>query len=225
MILIACEESQAVCIEMRAIGLEAYSCDMQECSGGHPEWHIMGDVIPLLNGFCRFQTMDGVWHELDYRWEMIIAHPPCTFLTKAGACRLYKQAGKIDPVRMAEAVKARLFFQKFMDAQCEKICIENPTPMKVVQLPPPTQVIQPYEFGHPYSKWTCLWIKGLPPLKPTEKCDRYTPFMPSNTGGLARGKGGSRGKAHDPKTASVTFHGIAKAMADQWGGLLKEGKL
>lgn len=216
-VLIACEESQEVCKAFRARGHEAYSCDIQECSGGHPEWHIQGDCLPLLNGRCTFTTMDGRTHEQGGRWDLIIAHPPCTYLSKASACRLYRKAGAIDPDRMKLAVEARLFFQRFLDADCQRIAIENPTPLHVVCLPKPAQVVQPYQFGHPYSKRTCLWLKGLPDLIPSETLSDFTPYMPSNTGGLSRGRGGARGTAHDPKTVSRTFSGIARAMAEQWG--------
>ena len=106
---------------------------------------------------------------------------------------------------------------KFINAQCDKICVENPTPLKIVGLPKESQVIQPFQFGHPYSKRTLLWLKGLPELKSTNILTEYTPYLPSNTGGFARGKGGSRGVAHNAKDASKTFSGIARAMAEQWG--------
>lgn len=225
MILIACEESQAVCIEMRAIGLEAYSCDIQECSGGHPEWHIMGDVIPLLNGFCRFQTMDGAWHELDDRWEMIIAHPPCTYMTNAGAVRM-RVKGEIQQERFEKAMKAKEFFMAFYNADCLRIAIENPTPMKLIGLPPYTQAIQPYEHGHPYSKRTCLWLKGVPPLVPTKIMACHEPYV---NGGCKDAHGNYRRfqgrKERDQKTRSKTFQGIARAFATQWGRPLKEGML
>mgnify|MGYP003302375570 CR=1 FL=1 len=200
-ILVACEESQAVTIELRKLGHEAYSCDIQECSGGHPEWHIQGDVLPLLKE----------------KWDLVIAHPPCTYMSKAGARFMYLTAGNVNQERLEKALQAKEFFMKFMNADCDKICIENPTPLKIVGLPKESQVIQPYHFGHPYSKRTLLWLKGLPELKPTNILTEYTPYLPSNTGGFARGKGGSRGVAHNAKDASKTFSGIAQAMAEQWG--------
>lgn len=217
-VLCACEESQAVTIEMRKRGVEAYSCDIQECSGGHPEWHIQGDVIPLLNGRCRFQTMDGVWHEIDGRWDMIIAFPPCTYMTKASACRLYKKSGSIDPERMKKAVEARLFFQQILTADCDRIAIENPTPLKVVCLPEPTQVIEPFWFGEPFSKRTCLWLKSLPLLSPTNICEDHKTWIPSNTSKFSKGGGGGKGIAQKQKMRSATFQGVAKAMAEQWAG-------
>lgn len=208
-ILIACEESQRVCTEFRKKGHEAYSCDIIDQSGGHPEWHIMQDVLPLLNGNCEFTTTDGEKHSIERQWDMIIAFPPCTYLSNAGACRMYPQAGVIDEKRFAKAMEAKNFFMQFYNCNCGKVAIENPTPLKCVGLPKPSQVIQPYEYGHPYSKRTLL--------KPTKIMEKYSPFLPSNTGGFSRGKGGSRGYAHDAKTASKTFPGIAKAMAEQWG--------
>lgn len=200
-VLVACEESQEVCKAFRAKGHEAYSCDIQECSGGHPEWHIQGDVLPLLKE----------------KWDLIIAHPPCTYMSKAGARFMYLTAGNVNQERLEKALQAKEFFMQFMNANCDKICIENPTPLKIVGLPKESQVIQPYQFGHPYSKRTLLWLKGLPELKPTNILTEYTPYLPSNTGGFARGRGGSRGVAHNAKDASKTFSGIAQAMAEQWG--------
>lgn len=214
-VLVACEESQCVCVAFRAKGHTAYSCDLQECSGGHPEWHILGDALQALKG-GTIVTMDGVIHNVD-KWDLLIAHPPCTYMSKAGARFMYLTAGNVNQERLEKALQAKEFFMKFMNADCEKICIENPTPLKIVGLPKENQVIQPYQFGHPYSKRTLLWLKGLPELKPTNILTEYTPYLPSNTGGFARGKGGSRGVAHNAKDASKTFPGIAEAMAEQWG--------
>lgn len=217
-ILIACEESQAVCKAFRERGHEAYSCDILECSGGHPEWHIRWDALALINGNCSFMTSDGELHKIDGKWDLIIAHPPCTYMSKAGARWMYPKAGQISQERLELAMEAKEFFFRFINADCDRICVENPVPMKIVGLPIPTQKVQPYEYGHHYSKCTCLWLKGLPKLTATDIVDEYTPYLPSNTGGFARGRGGSRGVAHDAKTASKTFEGIAKAMAEQWGG-------
>lgn len=162
-VLVACEESQAVCIAFRKLGHEAYSCDTQECSGGHPEWHIKGDVFPLINGNKPFITMDGDLHAIVGTWDLLIAFPPCTYLTNAGSVRL-RIKGEINKERMAKAVEAKAFFMKFLEADCQKICVENPTPGKIHQLPQYTQAIQPWWFGHPYTKRTCLWLKNLPPL-------------------------------------------------------------
>ena len=217
-VLVACEESQIVCYAFREKGHEAYSCDIQECSGGYPEWHIQQDVIPLLNGNCTFKTVDGVDHYIKGSWDLIIAHPPCTYMSKAGARWMFPKANQVSQERLKQAIAAKEFFFKFLNADCKNVVVENPIPLKIVGLPLPTQKIQPYQFGHPFSKCTCLWIKGdLPKLKPTNVLTEYKPYLPSNTGGLARGKGGSRGVARTAKEASKTFLGIAKAMAEQWG--------
>ena len=166
-VLVACEESQAVTIELRKLGHRAFSCDIQECSGGHPEWHIQGDVLPLLNGNCTFSTADTHTHTQRGRWDMIIAHPPCTYMSNAGACRMYPHKGQIDPARYAKAMDAKAFFMEFYNADCEYIAIENPRPLNCVGLPKESQRIQPWMFGEPYTKLTYLWLRGLQPLTPT----------------------------------------------------------
>lgn len=220
-ILIACEESQAVCTEMRRLGHEAYSCDIQEPSGGHPEWHILGDALEALNG-GTIVTMDGATHEVG-KWDMLIAHPPCTYLTNAGAVRMRKN-GEIVAERYQKAMEAKTFFMRFWNANVQKIAVENPTPMKIVQLPPYTQAIQPYEYGHPYSKRTCLWLKNLPPLAPTKIIEEHQPWV---NGGCKDVHGNYRRfqgrKERDPKTRAKTFSGIAKAMAEQWAGKMEAG--
>lgn len=165
-VLVACEESQAVTIELRRLGHEAYSCDIIECSGGHPEWHIQGDALQVINGdldggdyFC---TQDNKCHKLPERWDMIIAFPPCTYMSNAGACRMYPRKGQIDEARFAKAKEAKSFFMAFYNADCERIAIENPVPLSVVALPPKTQVIQPYEFGHPFTKKLIFGLKACP---------------------------------------------------------------
>lgn len=216
-VLVACEESQEVCKAFRARGHRAFSCDIQECSGGHPEWHIMGDCLPLLNGDCEFATLDGETHKQGGRWDLIIAFPPCTYMTNAGAVRM-RVKGEIQPERYAKAMEARAFFMAFYNADCPRIAIENPTPMKIVKLPPYSCVVQPYEHGHPYSKRTCLWLKGLPPLMPTDILTHHEPYV---NGGCKDAHGNYRRfqgrNERDAKTRSKTFPGIAKAMADQWG--------
>ena len=218
-VLVACEESQRVCKAFREKGHEAYSCDIIECSGGHPEWHIQGDVLPLLNGNCEFDTKDGTHHIIDGKWDLIIAHPPCTYLTNAGACRMYPQKGKIDTNRFAKAMDAKKFFMDCLNAECEKICIENPVPLSVVELPKKTQVIQPYEFGHPYTKKTYLWLKGLPNLVPTNIVEPVGPYVCGNSEIWKKqaAKGVVYGKEKSAKHRSKTFEGIARAMAEQWG--------
>lgn len=215
-VLIACEESQTVCIAFRNKGHEAYSCDIIECSGGHPEWHIKQDVISIINGNCSFKTCDGIIHKVIGEWDILIAHPPCTYMSKAGARWMYPKAKQIDKERLELGIKAKEFFMKFLNANCKKICVENPRPLKIIELPKPTQIIQPYEYGHPFSKATCLWLKGLPNLTPTKIIKDYKPYLPSNTSQFAKGKGGSRGVVHNAKEASKTFNGIAEAMASQW---------
>lgn len=216
-ILVACEESQVVTIAFRNKGHEAYSCDIQECSGGHPEWHIKGNAIELLNkNELLFLTMDGTAHSI-HGWDMIIAHPPCTYLTNASAVRM-RVCGVIQQERYEKAMQAKKFFMAFYNADCPKIAIENPTPMKLVCLPEYTQAIQPYEHGHPYSKRTCLWLKGLPNLAPTQIIEKHEPYV---NGGSKDAHGNHRKflgrKERDSKTRSKTFPGIARAMAEQWG--------
>lgn len=215
-ILVACEESQRVCVEFRRLGHEAYSCDIEPCSGGHPEWHIQANALPLLDGDCVFRTMDGVEHRTAGKWDMIIAFPPCTYMTNAGAVRM-RVNGEISQERYQKAMEAKAFFTQIMNAECEKIAIENPTPMKLIGLPPYNQAIHPYQFGHPYTKRTCLWLKGLPELKPTEILEHHEPYV---NGGCKDAKGNYRRfqgrNERDSKNRAKTFTGIAKAMAEQW---------
>lgn len=218
-VLVACEESQRVCSAFRAKGHIAFSCDVDDCSGGHPEWHIKQDVLPLLDGFCSFTTCDGVEHSINQKWDMIIAFPPCTYLTVAGANRLYPQKGVLNPERYELGVGAANFFKSILNADCEKIVVENPTPMKVFELPKYNQVIEPYQFGHPYKKRTCLWLKGVKPLEPTEI---ITENIVSWVSGGSKDKNGNPRKTQatkfrDAKTRSKTFEGVASAMAEQWG--------
>ena len=217
-VLVACEESQRVCIAFRERGHEAYSCDIIECSGGHPEWHIQGDVLPLLKGRCEFATADGITHRIDGKWDLIIAHPPCTYLSNAGAARLYPKKCELNWERYEKGLQAKAFFMKFYNAPCDKICIENPIPTRIFGLPPYTQTIQPYEHGHPYSKKTCLWLKGLPELTPTNIVEPICSWV---SGGSKDNHGNKRKNCgmtfRDSKTKSKTFEGIAKAMAEQWG--------
>lgn len=207
-ILVACEESQRVCIAFRDKGHEAYSCDLEFCSGGKPEWHIWADVSSLLNGNCTFRTCDSQLHYID-KWDMIIAFPPCTYLSKAGAVNLYR-GGEINAERYEQGILARDFFMSILNANCDKICIENPVPMKVFSVPEPSQVVQPFYFGEPVSKKTYLWLKGLPFLCPTNVVE---PVYTFNTYPLFTN---SKGK-YRQKNRSKTFLGIAKAMALSWG--------
>ncbi len=199
-VLVACEESQTVCKAFRALGHEAYSNDILDCSGGHPEWHIKGDAIEVMNS---------------QSWDLMIAHPPCTYMSKAGA-RWMHVNGSINQERLNKALEAKKFFLSLLNSRIEKIVVENPQPLKIVGLPPHSQVIQPYEYGHPFSKKTLLWLKGLPPLKPTDALNEYRPYLPSNTGGAKRGQKFMY-KNISQKESSKTFPGIARAMAEQWG--------
>lgn len=214
--LVACEESQAVCKAFRERGHEAFSCDIQECSGGHPEWHIQGDVLPLINGNCTFSTIGGGSHTIVGKWDLLIAFPPCTYLTTAGAIRLFTKDHEIkDFARLQKGKKAAEFFLAFLNSDCDHIAIENPTPMKIFGLPNYSQVIQPYEYGHPYKKRTCLWLKGLEKLKPTSVVIPTGYWIGAH--GHDKAKYGMSKGFRDPKTRSKTFAGIAEAMADQWG--------
>lgn len=204
-VLVACEESQEVCKAFREKGHNAFSCDLQDCSGGHPEWHIKGDVTSLLNGFCGFYDCAGGYHLIASPWDMIIAFPPCTYLTKAGACNIKK-----DPSRIYRGIEAKNFFMAFYNADCDKICIENPVPMKRFNLPPYSCIINPYDFGHPFSKMTCLWLKNLPVLFATSIFNEYQTCSQSSWFNNYSRKNRSLRR-------SKTFPGVAKAMAEQWG--------
>lgn len=217
-VLIACEESQEVCKAFRERDHEAFSCDIQECSGGHPEWHIQGDCLPLLNGDCTFTTADSNTHTQNGSWDLLIAHPPCTDLAVSGA-RWFPQKQKD-----FRQQKSCVFFMYFTLAHCERIAVENPIGIMSSIYRKPDQIIQPYQYGHPIRKATCLWLKGLPLLTPTN-------IVPQgdydengfSIGGALRWAVDENGKTlswNDPRTAkarSKTFPGIAKAMADQWG--------
>lgn len=215
-ILVACEESQEVTRAFRIKGHEAYSCDIQMCSGGFKRWHIQGDALKLINGNVYFLTCDGSAGYVD-KWDMIISFPPCTYMTNAGAVRM-RVNGEIQKERYEKAMQAKEFFMAFYNADCPKIAIENPTPMKLIGLPPYTQAVQPYEHGHPYSKRTCLWLKGLPKLVPTQIITKHEPYV---HGGSKYANGEYRrfenSVPQDQKTRSRTFQGIARAMAEQWG--------
>ncbi len=225
-ILVACEESQAVCQAFREKGHEAYSCDIIECSGGHQEWHIMQDVIPLLNGRCTFTTCDGVDHQINGKWNMIIAFPPCTFLTNTGN-RWFDvvRYGRAAQERWLERCKAIVFFLRLAFADCEKIVIENPIGCMSSLYRKPDQVIHPYYFAQDENdencerKATCLWLKGVKPLKYTIRYQPRVVFYKNGKGTDSPWHMNTMGlpKEERAKVRSVTFHGVAKAMADQWG--------
>lgn len=200
-VLLACEESQAVCKEFRKRGHEAYSCDIQPCSGGHPEWHYQEDVLEVLKK----------------QWDMVIAFPPCTYLSNAGACRLYPKKCQLDMNRYKKGLEAKEFFMSLLDCGVSKVCVENPVSSRVFEMPTHSQEIQPYMFGHPFTKKTRLWLKGLPPLIATNLVEPVGPYVPSGTGRKDRSKYGAAKRGDDRKNRSKTFPGIAKAMSEQWG--------
>lgn len=216
-ILVACEESQAVTIELRKLGHEAYSCDIICQSGGHPEWHIMQDVLPLLNGNCEFVSMDGQTHAIEGKWDMIIAHPPCTYLTVAGAANIPKH-----PERIEKGFEAAEFLKKFLSADCDKIVVENPPPMKRFDLPKYTQIVRPWMFGESNNKPICFWLKGVSEIKPTNIVEKDTDMV--RWVHKASGQKKSCSKWYNTNTSqhsrhrSKTFSGVAKAMAEQWAG-------
>lgn len=213
-ILVACEESQTVCTAFREKGHTAYSCDIMPCSGNHPEWHILGDALQIINGNCIFNTMDGTTHTIDGKWDLIIAHPPCTYFSTAGANWLFR-GGVLNKERFQEGLKMKELFMSIFNAECDRIAIENPVVLKVWELPKHTQEVQPYQFGHPYTKKTRLWLKGLPNLKPTNIVEPQAKWV--SCGNKNREKQNQAVcKAHTNKR-SKTFPGIAKAMAEQWG--------
>ena len=215
-VLVACEESQRVCQAFRDKGHEAYSCDIVKCSGGHPEWHIQGDVLAILNGRCGFKTADGTTHNIDGKWDLIIAHPPCTYLTGAGACNIPKH-----PERIPLGFEAAEFFLKILSADCEKIIVENPPPMKRFNLPKYNQLVRPYMFGESNNKPICLWLKGVEELKPTnivEKDKDIVRWVHKATGQKKScSKWYNTNTSQHSKHRSKTFESVALAMAEQWG--------
>lgn len=198
-ILVACEESQAVTIELRRLGHEAYSCDIEPCSGGHPEWHLQQDVLPLLRE----------------KWDMIIAFPPCTYLSNAGAKHLFR-GGVLNHERYEKGVAAKEFFLKILNANCERIAIENPISSKIFGMPEASQTIQPYWFGDPWSKKTRIWLRGLPLLKPTNMVEPQSECHSAGTWFMKGCKDRQKNRAKTP-------HGLAVAMAEQWAGQSEEG--
>lgn len=207
-VLVACEESQEVCKAFRARGHEAYSCDIQECSGGHPEWHIQRDVRDILNpkdqrnntlDAVLFVTMDDRFHEVE-KWDLIIAHPPCTDLAVSGARHFARKRADGSQQRSID------FFMQFTDIDCDKVAIENPVCIMSSLYRKPDQIIQPWQFGHGEVKATCLWLKNLPKLIPTDIVDGREQRVWKMPPGPDRAKLRSR-----------TYPGIARAMAEQWG--------
>lgn len=225
-ILVACEESQRVCKAFRNKGHNAFSCDIIECSGGHLEWHIQGDVIPLLNGNCTFETCDGSTHSIS-KWDMIIAFPPCTYLSRAGNGYLnVEKYGEKAIQRRQLQLEAAEFFMKFAEADCDKIAIENPVGYMNTHYRKPDQIVHPYYFVKDETdtenycmKQTCLWLKGLPKLERTNDLPKPPPFYVDKKSGKSRNYAESiSGTSKDAKKLrSKTFYSIANAMAEQWG--------
>lgn len=221
-VLIACECSQRVVAAFRAVGHEAYSCDIESSYGGHPEWHICDDVLPLLSGDCGFFTEDGLYHFINGRWDLIIAFPPCTYLTKAGNRHFSPKRNNIVTIeaRKRERLKAAEFFLAFVNAPCDCIVVENPVGFMNTHYRRPDQIIQPYWFGDDAEKATCLWLKGVPKLYPTHMLPRPAPHHYRADGKAVRfvesvpGTGGQKNRA---RIRSETFPGVAAAMANQWG--------
>ena len=233
-ILVACEESQRVTIELRKRGHNAFSCDILPPSGGHPEWHILGDVIPLINGNCQFLTIGGVQTTIEGKWDMIIAFPPCTHLAVSGARHFEKKRAN---GKQRDGIQ---FFCNFLKANCDKIVIENPVDIigggeYIKQHFPdlsadyglpikPTQIIQPYEYGEPAKKTTCLWIKGLNPLIPTSIVEpKLVKYKCQNGKTATFSEDYCVGVGDRAKRRSKTYIGIAKAMAEQWTPDLTRG--
>lgn len=209
-ILVACEESQAVTVGLRRLGHEAYSCEIQPCSGGHPEWHIQADALELLK----------------LKWDMIIAFPPCTYLTVTGNrwfdVERYGEKARQRYIRREEASE---FFMAFANADCERVAIENPIGVMSTTYKKPSQIIHPYMFGDPARKATCLWLKGLKPLDPTNIVEPHVIRYKNGKGtdNPWHMETMSLPPAERAKARSKTFPGIARAMAEQWAGKAREG--
>lgn len=228
-ILVACEESQRVCCAFREKGHNAFSCDILPCSGGHNEWHIQQDVRPLVNGNCKFYTCDGKEHAINGKWDMIIAFPPCYNLCNSGSKWFEKKRANGS---QAESIE---FFCVFLNADCEKICIENPVgiisgnyiekhfPLLCEKYNLPrmySQIIQPYWFSEKAQKKTCLWLKNLPKLQPTDIVEaEFVHYTRKDGKVLNFSKDYEQGyKRKDRRIArSKTYIGVANAMAEQWG--------
>ena len=228
-VLVACEESQRVCTSFREKGHNAFSCDILPCSGGHPEWHIQGDVLEILNPVSffgtdkkgiAFYTCDGELHGFLGKWDLIIAFPPCTYLTVTGN-RWFnvERYGEKAIKRHKDREEAIKFFMAFANADCERIAIENPVGIMSSEWRKPNQIINPWQFGDAFEKKTCLWLKGLPELKPT-KIVEIPPRKKFDSGKSMPSwyaEAWHLPKEERAKLRSKTFPGIAKAMADQWG--------
>jgi len=209
-ILVACEESQAITKEFRALGHEAYSCDILPCTGGHPEWHLQGDVF----GF------------IDQGWDLMVAHPPCTFLSVSGARHLYNKDGSKNLARYQSQREALDFVERLMACDIPRIAIENPVSVISSQIRKPDQIVQPWMFGDSASKTTCLWLKNLPKLVATNVVEKgdFKEWVDKKSGKVKRQATWYYDALINAKTPeerrslrSKTFKGIAQAIASQWG--------
>lgn len=198
-VLIACEESQAECMAFRKLGHRAFSCDLQPARKGTPiEYHIQGDVLPLLQGKARFRTQDNKQHSVK-RWDLIIAHPPCTYLSKVGSVWMLSK-GELNEERYKKMLEGRNFFMQCLDAKCDYLAVENPFPVTRAMLPRPSFYLQPAWFGVKYTKKTLYWVKNLPPILPEIVHPNPRQFVRASRG----------------KYRSRTFPQVAAAIARQW---------
>lgn len=243
-VLIACEESQRACTAFRERGHEAYSCDIIEPSGGHPEWHILGDVLEIINpgyiskngercAFVTFSTMDNKYHAFPGKWDLIIAHPPCTYLSMVATRHHSLKCAPLEKInaRTLKRIEAMAFFMQFANADCDRIAIENPRGVMNTAYRQPDQIIHPYMFAEStedsenyVTKATCLWLKGLPPLvgNSLPKPDNAVLFGRHPSGKPRDWEATQRGGTRRAEIRSKTFPGIAAAMAEQWGTYIKD---
>lgn len=218
-ILIACEESQRVTIEFRKLGHKAYSCDLLDCSGGYPEFHIKQDVLPLLNGNCHFTTSNGTSHYINSKWDLIVGFPPCTYLTFAANQMLSEKLRTDEQIsyRKHQRSLAAQFFLQIINADCSRIAVENPVGFMNSYYRQPDQIIHPYFFGDDAMKRTCLWLKGLPCLVPSPYSVKPDPISKKPSGkNVYFVESVSAPRSVRSIIRSKTFPGVAKAMALQW---------
>lgn len=226
-VLVACEESQRTCTEFRRLGHEAYSCDVQECSRGHQEWHIMGDALKVLQGGF-FATMDGTVHYVG-KWDLVIAHPPCTYLSAVTTRHLSLKCTSPQKIidRMWKLAKSAVFFMQCYYANADKVAVENPMGFMSTLFRKPDCTIHPYFFAESqedtenyHKKRTCFWLRGLKPLERTSKLPEPKPLGYSSSGNPLNFEEMSKGRDR-AKVRSKTFPGVARAMAEQWGKEVK----
>ena len=204
-VLVACERSQIVAQAFLNTGCDAYSADIELCLGGRPDRHIVGDVSKIIDGHCLFTTQDGVPHQIRTSWDLVIAHPPCTYLSRVSSVHMYQTDGSVDPIRAAFQIVAREFFLRCLRAAAPHVCVENPIPQRRAALPPPSTIVNPCEYGEPWTKSTCLWLRNLPPLIPTLIATETKSFVATRRGSKAR---------------SMFFPHVAEAMATQWSPII-----